>query len=941
MFVVWLLASFLSTSAQAAFSLQTPQGIVFVEHYQEQDQWVVDEFLVRPGKLQERRAHRVFEHKFQALDHLERLKRTNKINKAAVKVTVREAKAVPVWTVKNAWTAEWENRYAQWVADNFDAEFFVRHELATDCADAAYTLRWIFARINALPAAGTLAATGAVVTQDDGAAAWASIPTHADWSQDKRFRAALKWLLNNVYTKTLWKDGYPLRISRDTIRPGAIHLLGGHTLVLNKLVDNGRDVPVTFLSSTVPQAVRVLSLSMFLDSEEIPEANGGLIQFRWPVKTATGWSLTRKEAMADYSREQYTWREWCDEKSFATCVYRKLDLSFQPLKAVEGMILGLTDSLQLRQTIVRDGLAACATLDCSPGTVGYEDWSTPSRDKRLLESYQTSHNLAYSLGRLDENAMVLWTNWVDNVQAPLPKSPGQWFSLLEQSLVSYDPRDTLESRWASTPEGIEATVDRRWNTFTKLRQTRVAEAQSCRDNPSSCGVGSAEHKRLATHELDHEMRKTATHYTVFCTLNACPKELVNKMEAVWFMSSQPWLPLSERTGDTVARKASKVFYAAQRLFETRSGKVVVDTAKLYDPRTGVTLHDPGKVRYLVTQAAELLRLDEQGIALETQDGYRFLDTRSQSESGYEMEEIGPDMLRISEYVDDKWHQRVIKISTGGRLWQGEGSITFAYGIPYLFVSLNEAYRLVDLTNGQEMPLANVPASVWEIRVMAKLADGHFIFQALTYDENYFTNTYELLNGDVTVSSMAGYSQKMLLGNRHWLFEGNKVSTWELSAATPSLYGWITNWSALTPKQIGVTTSQGAKIISEAEGELYEFSNVSYLTSKIIGHKKDELSYADAEGFHVVDQQGRDLRAVQRWEGTGHCQSGATNIYCASNLPVHFSVLDTEKPFWVEGKVAGIPFSTMNDAAYQEAGIAINGTIVRPYENVLVYRSPAK
>jgi hypothetical protein len=74
---------------------------------------------------------------------------------------------------------------------------FIRYKIPTDCADAVYAIRWIYARIAHLPAAAT--------TKDGRrighwSTDWKHLPTHPEWHMDERFRAALLYLFPRTWT---------------------------------------------------------------------------------------------------------------------------------------------------------------------------------------------------------------------------------------------------------------------------------------------------------------------------------------------------------------------------------------------------------------------------------------------------------------------------------------------------------------------------------------------------------------------------------------------------------------------------------------------------------------------------------------------------------------------------------------------------------------------
>jgi hypothetical protein len=96
-----------------------------------------------------------------------------------------------VWEVGDRqWTVEEEHRFEKWVDETITEDFFIRYKIPTDCADAVYAIRWIYARINHLPAAATTMygrQIGHWFTD------WKHLPTHPEWHRDERFRAALLW----------------------------------------------------------------------------------------------------------------------------------------------------------------------------------------------------------------------------------------------------------------------------------------------------------------------------------------------------------------------------------------------------------------------------------------------------------------------------------------------------------------------------------------------------------------------------------------------------------------------------------------------------------------------------------------------------------------------------------------------------------------------------
>ena len=56
-----------------------------------------------------------------------------------------------VWEVgDHRWTVEEEHRFGKWLEETITEDFFLQYRTPTDCADAVYAIRWIYARINHL-----------------------------------------------------------------------------------------------------------------------------------------------------------------------------------------------------------------------------------------------------------------------------------------------------------------------------------------------------------------------------------------------------------------------------------------------------------------------------------------------------------------------------------------------------------------------------------------------------------------------------------------------------------------------------------------------------------------------------------------------------------------------------------------------------------------------
>jgi hypothetical protein len=584
MLSIVLLLTMISTSAFSAhhFSELSNDGSI----------WRVDHFKVEDGKLQDFVETRTFTAKSKAQNFVAKIKALNPTQKSLsqIKFVATEQQAAPLWVVKNQWSDEWEAKYAEWVGANFDKYFYEKYQVMTDCADVAYSLRWIFSRINYLPAAATLAGSGAIVSQDSAKAEWNKLETHEEWHKDKRFLAGLDWLLNGVYTKTLYKDAYPIELTKETIRPGLINLLGGHTEVFSSVSYQPDEIPMMVLSSTMPKAVRVLSSRPYLDSDAVAKEQGGLLRFRWPEYTNNSWTMIPKEKMKHYSLEQYAEKPCSNESGLARCIIANLGMSFKADLMIRKITQGLEESIAQRIDIIRDGQIFCSANNCAPGTQGWEDWSTPSRDKRLAESFESAGELAS-----DIDQSRYFEEWIEKtkISSDIPLSIEKFKNRLEPGLVSFDPRDSVEARWAVSPEAILSGLKSRLVDYKKERGIQIEKASVCRNQPLECQKTGDLFLEYSTLLIDSKMSTTLKAWNTLCRTEPCPDSFDGNslLQQMWFQSPVPWHSLELRQG--IAAPEGAYFFYAEAVLNGGKNFVILDGKRLYDLSLNKEVQLPG------------------------------------------------------------------------------------------------------------------------------------------------------------------------------------------------------------------------------------------------------------------------------------------------------------------------------------------------------------
>lgn len=365
---------------------------------------------------------------------------------------VTEDKTKVLWKATQLWSWEWEVRYSQWIAQEVDAKFFSRHGIATDCADVAIGLRWIFARMHGLPVGNTLAASSRLFTHASFKKSWSGLKRGAQWYEDELFLAALDYIMDGAYTKTLLLDSYPVRIRADVFLPGVHHLQfhaqGGHTMLVKAVKARGvSNSPLLLLQSTLPRKVRDLAPTGYHISTQ-PQYDGGFLRIRHLVVANGTWVLAPASKHVDFSEEQFEEEFMSGHAGFSSAVKAHLLGRIDGAQEFMTSLKLLREALESRLKVVSDGYLACQRLDCRPGTEGYEEWSTPVRDSKLKDLT----TLVVALARQNMSRGSVKNAWneftrlqvrINDVRYPMSRILE---NILNDRLVG-DPSKTPEARW--------------------------------------------------------------------------------------------------------------------------------------------------------------------------------------------------------------------------------------------------------------------------------------------------------------------------------------------------------------------------------------------------------------------------------------------------------------------------------------------------------------
>jgi hypothetical protein len=351
-----------------------------------------------------------------------------------------------VWRVDDhRWTVEEEYRFGKWVDENITEDFFIRYKIPTDCADVPYTIRWIYARIAHLPAAATTK-DGKLIGH--WSKNWKHLPTHSEWHQDKRFRAALFYLISETWTGTLPRDTYPIRITPDSITPGTLLSMDkSHVGIIGHVcLDGSQAHPLQTWESMLPVKVRKLSQKDFFSPKPELTHPLGLVKFRWPILENGEWKYLHSKDHPFYSEEQYNPAFYKRYPDFVEAVAKRIDpTEYDPMEKISKVMETTTRFLRERVSIVETGYQQCVKGGCAEGSDLWEIHNTLSRDGMIILLMDHLSRIIES-NHLDKKMVK---EMMESITIHFTKNRSVTFYDVYQncSWLSPHPKDSIETRW--------------------------------------------------------------------------------------------------------------------------------------------------------------------------------------------------------------------------------------------------------------------------------------------------------------------------------------------------------------------------------------------------------------------------------------------------------------------------------------------------------------
>lgn len=327
---------------------------------------------------------------------------------AVVCVFTQSARA-DVWPTENQWNDEYERKFSQFIA-NMDMNIFSDPEspfygIRTDCADAAYALRIIFAAKHRLPVAFYNKGTGKYdITNENIKTKYGSNYRNIK-NEANRIKAFIVDVSLRTTTSSLVDDTYPVQVTREAFQPG-IMFIQPRKEVKNASSDDLAEIElghvyyvsgfkynsIAYFGSTTPRMVRPLTPRYQVVWAPVAQGSG----FR-------AWRQPGKKAQEHkfYGNDQYKLAGWKEGKFvnrklrtlWTQAVYRQLRLPNTSARDVlEASFANAHYAIQDRMLIVdRAWEIARANIKehgkCMSASTD-NNYSTPSRDNKLRSEFR-------------------------------------------------------------------------------------------------------------------------------------------------------------------------------------------------------------------------------------------------------------------------------------------------------------------------------------------------------------------------------------------------------------------------------------------------------------------------------------------------------------------------------------------------------------------------
>ncbi len=396
--------------------------------------------------------------------------------------------------------------------------------LTPDCADLPYTLRTYFAWKAGLPIAFRACGRGSAKAPPQCAAATIKTDFTHGISAQANFRNVSGELANAVHSgsaRTGLEDDatdlYPISLTRETLWPGTVYADPyGHVLVLVQWLPQTTDRPGVLLAVDA-QPDNSVTRKRFWEGTFLfantKSAGPGFKSFRPLVSKASGeWRALSNDELADnpgfapFSLEQ---DQLSPDDFYARLAKLINPKGLAPEQAYEATLAALVEQIETRVTSIDNGEAYFrknpgSVIPMPSGaaifqTIGpWEDYSTPSRDMRLIIAINVLNDLPEKIvrhpelfvlnGRSPEEAKAAIEQYnarrIQERSIRYTRTDGSSWELSVAEILArkhayemtYNPNDCVEMRWGAKPDTEEYSTCRRHapaDQRAKMKQYRI------------------------------------------------------------------------------------------------------------------------------------------------------------------------------------------------------------------------------------------------------------------------------------------------------------------------------------------------------------------------------------------------------------------------------------------------------------------------------------
>lgn len=421
-------------------------------------------------------------------------------------------KAKPIWTSKNKWNKDWEDKFGQWIENEVDVDFFKRYNIATDCADAVVGLRWIFARLNSLPVANSVNNSTSLFGNFTVRKSWKNLSTATNWYDDELFKTALEYVMDMSTTRTLTLDGYPVSLDKNGLKAGVFIVTqsvgGGHVSMINSANwEDDTKAPLVIMASTLPRKIRSLKEEIYMEEDWPEKGYKDILAFKWPEIKNGEWQLVTPLDGA-YSLAQYDRSLKLSQPNFIKYLLENVKGNFNPHSLIQKMMEDLYDYVELRVDLVKASFEYCSKNDCSENSTGYHYWSTFNRDSKIISKFNLIDSMVNQYSKLDEGLVRSWSRFLSERFLVIENVEVNFYTLqgvFTKNEYSSNPNDSELKRWGlNFEEKINELASRIKTLFTKRIETIQNQDQNCDE---SCVPGNLKWLAYSTYQEDKELNQ--------------------------------------------------------------------------------------------------------------------------------------------------------------------------------------------------------------------------------------------------------------------------------------------------------------------------------------------------------------------------------------------------------------------------------------------------